>query len=602
MSYQVIARKWRPQKFDDVVGQQAVTRTLRNALASGRLAQAFVFAGPRGVGKTTTARILARALNCVNGPTAEPCGTCDACREIAEGRDMDVLEIDAATHTGIDNIREVIIAGLGIMPVRNRYKIFIIDEVHQLSNASFNSLLKSIEEPPPHIVFMMATTELDKIPETVLSRAQVYEFRTISSKAIAEQLRHIVDAEGIAVGDESLQLIARAADGSMRDAESKLDQVIAFTGKSITPDDVATVLGLVGRDLLLETLEAVANEDAPASFALAARAVEMGYDLRALCSELSRVVRDVLVVSVDASRINDPEIAGEGERDRVKALAGRFSREDLLRAFDLLTKAEQEIKTAAQPRYALEMALLRWIYLRKLMPIEDLIAGVGAPEKPSVRAPLPPARQAAVPAPAARIPAPASVGRPAPPGPAAAAPGSSRSVPDRPAPSLTEAAARAVANVAATPEPKGTSVVSGSSRTPPVQEGNFKDTLIAEIKKSKTVFYNMVVAQAQKIEVAGDRVVFSFAPAQRALKDQFEQQKAWLESIAQSIAGRKITMASAQVESGAAPSDPGAPDPAAADRKSAEKKSALREQALADRGVQTMLEVFPAEIRDVEEM
>jgi len=183
MSYQVIARKWRPQQFADVVGQQAVTRTLRNALASGRLAQAFVFAGPRGVGKTTTARILARALSCEKGPTADPCGTCDACVEITEGRDMDVLEIDAATHTGIDNVREVIIAGLGIMPVRNRYKIFIIDEVHQLSNASFNSLLKSIEEPPPHVIFMMATTELEKIPDTVLSRAQVYEFRTISTRA-----------------------------------------------------------------------------------------------------------------------------------------------------------------------------------------------------------------------------------------------------------------------------------------------------------------------------------------------------------------------------------------------------------------------------------
>src|SRR5437588_3370073 len=206
MPYQVIARKWRPQKFADVVGQQAVTRTLTNALKSGRLAQAFVFAGPRGVGKTTTARILARALSCVNGPTADPCGTCDACVEIAEGRDMDVLEIDAATHTGVDNVREVFIAGLGIMPVRNRYKVFIIDEVHQLSPSSFNALLKSIEEPPEHVVFMMATTELQKIPDTVLSRSQVYELRTIGVKAIAEQLRKIVDAEAITVAEESLQL------------------------------------------------------------------------------------------------------------------------------------------------------------------------------------------------------------------------------------------------------------------------------------------------------------------------------------------------------------------------------------------------------------
>src|ERR1700730_4597795 len=381
MSYQVLARKWRPQQFDDVVGQPAVTRTLKNAIRTGRIAQAFGFAGPRGVGKTTTARILARALSCVSGPAANPCGACDPCREIAEGRDIDVLEIDAATHTQVDNVREVIIAGLSIMPVRNRYKVFIIDEVHQLSTQSFNALLKSIEEPPPHVIFMMATTQLDKIAATVLSRAQVYEFRTISTKAIADKLREIVKAEDITVGDDSLQLIARDAEGSMRDAQSKLDQVIAFTGKTITGEDVATVLGLVGRDLLLDAVQAVADEDASAAFELAGRAVEMGYDLRAVCRELSRVVRDLLVLSVDPSRVNDPEIAGEGERDRLKGLVGRFSREDLLRAFDLLTRAEQEIKSAAQPRYHLEMALLRWIYLRKLVPIENLIQAVenGAP-------------------------------------------------------------------------------------------------------------------------------------------------------------------------------------------------------------------------------
>src|SRR5207247_3928620 len=186
---------------------------------------------------------------CVQVPTADPCGKCEACVEITEGRDIDVLEIDAATHTGIDNVREVIISGLAIRPARNRYKIFIIDEVHQLSVPSFNALLKSIEEPPPHIIFMMATTQLEKIPETVLSRSQVYEFRTISTKFIADQLRRIVDAEGIAVGDDALHLIARDSEGSMRDGQSKLDQVIAFTGKTVSSEDVATVLGLVARDL-----------------------------------------------------------------------------------------------------------------------------------------------------------------------------------------------------------------------------------------------------------------------------------------------------------------------------------------------------------------
>jgi DNA polymerase-3 subunit gamma/tau len=541
MAYQVIARKWRPQKFEDVVGQQAVTRTLRNALASRRLAQAFVFAGPRGVGKTTTARILARALSCVNGPTPDPCGVCDACVEIAEGRDMDVLEIDAATHTQVDNIREVIIHGLAITPVRDRYKVFIIDEVHQLSSASFNALLKSIEEPPPHVVFMMATTELDKIPETVLSRAQVYEFRTISTKMIADQLRKIAGAERITAGDDSLQLIARDAEGSMRDAQSKLDQVLAFTGKTIGVDDVATVLGLVGRDLLLDTLQAVADENAPEAFAIAARAVEMGYDLRSVVRELSRVVRDLLVLAIDPSRVQDPEIAGEGERDRLKALAARFSREDLLRAFDLLTKAEAEVRTAAQPRYSLEMALVRWIHLRKLVPIEDLIAGAGSVPKPS----------------------PAPVPKPSP----------------APAPKPAVSAASAPPAAAA-------------SSAPPA---SFKDALLAEIRKSGAVFYNTVVAQAQTIDISGDRVTFSFSPTQRTLQSVFDSKRAWLESLAQQVSGRKIAVAAVQ-SAAPEPRSEAPPDPAAA------RKNALKEKALGDKSVQAMLEVFPAEIRDVEEM
>src|SRR5688572_26626012 len=294
MAYQVLARKWRPQKFDDVVGQAAVTRTLRNAIASNRIAHAFVFAGQRGSGKTTTARILARAVNCEKGPTVEPCGECDACVEIAQGRDMDVLEIDAASHTGIDNIREVIISGLSISPVRDRYKVFIIDEVHQLSTPSFNALLKSIEEPPAHVVFMMATTALDKIPDTILSRSQVFEFKTIPIKGIVEQLRKIADAEQITVPDDALGLIARAAEGSMRDSQSALDQVLAFSGTTVTIDDVTTVLGLVGRDLLFELIEAVAEEDGPRAFALADRAVESGNDLKLVVRELSRVVRDIM--------------------------------------------------------------------------------------------------------------------------------------------------------------------------------------------------------------------------------------------------------------------------------------------------------------------
>ncbi len=559
MSYQVIARKWRPQRFDDVVGQQAVTRTLRNALTSGRLAQAFVFAGPRGVGKTTTARILARALNCEKGPTPDPCGVCEACVEIAEGRDIDVLEIDAATHTGIDNVREVIISGLSIMPVRDRYKVFVIDEVHQLSTPSFNALLKSIEEPPPHVVFVMATTELDKIPETVLSRSQVFEFRPIGTRAIADQLRRIVDAERIETDEQSLQLVARDADGSMRDAESKLDQVIAFTGNVITVDDVATVLGLVGRDLLIDVAQAVADDDAAAAFALAGRAVELGYDLRLVCRELARLSRDLLVLKVDPARIADPEIAGEQERERLTELVARFSREDLLRAFDLLARAENEIRGAAQPRYHLEMALLRWIYLRKLVPIEDLIRGGGGGSAVVARPPAASRRPAA---------------------PRQASPGRASVAPRPPEPEEPE-------------EP-------GEPREPAAP--GLKDALLAEIRKSKAVFYNTVVAQAQAIDVTGDRITFTFSPAQRSLQNVFDQNRAWLESLARQASGRGIVVASVQGSVRPAAEDRPAGSEAGGGSAPADKKAALREQALADASVRTLLEVFPAEIRDVEEM
>ena len=563
MAYQVLARKWRPQKFDDVVGQQAVTRTLRNAIASNRIAHAFVFAGQRGSGKTTTARILARALNCVNGPTVDPCGECDACVEIAQGRDMDVLEIDAASHTGIDNIREVVISGLSISPVRDRYKIFIIDEVHQLSAPSFNALLKSIEEPPAHVLFIMATTELHKIPDTILSRSQVFEFRAFPTKLIADHLKRMVKEEGIDVPDAALALIARAADGSMRDAQSALDQVMAFAGQTITVDDVATVLGLVGRDLLFEVIDAVIAEDGPRAFALADRAVEAGHDLKLIIRELTKLVRDMMMVSVDPARAGEGDLA-EGEIERLTALAKQFSREDLMRAFDILAKAEQDIRTASHPRYYVEMLLLRWMHLRKLVPLMELLEGGGGGA---------PARSAI--APTRNKLAPTS---------------------DTPAPTRN-----IIAPTSSKLAPTGNKLAPTSDTPAPTSEtsapAGLKDKFLAEIRSGKNTLYSLAVAQAQRIDVTDDRITFTFASNQNVAKMQLDSNREWLEGIAQRLTGRRIQVTSAQVQADATPSANASPAAAAA-----APKRDLKEEARSSPGIQAMLDVFPAEIRDVEEM
>ncbi len=565
MSYKVLARKWRPQRFEEVIGQRGVTQTLRNAIAANRIHQSFVFAGPRGVGKTTTARILAKGLNCQKGPTADPCGACDACVEIAEGRDMDVLEIDAATHTQVDKVREIIIAGLGMSPVRDRYKIFIIDEVHRLSNQAFDALLKSIEEPPPHVVFMMATTEIEKVPATIQSRSQVFELKTIGLKPIADQLRAIAGAEKIAIDDPALMLIARAGDGSMRDAQSAFDQVIAFAGETITADDVTAVLGLVRRDLLIDLAEAVGREDGAAAFELAGNAVESGYDLRLVVRELARLTRDMLVVTVDPTRLNDPEIAADAERERLKAIAAQFSAEDLMRAFDVLTKAEFDIRGSAYPRFHLEMALLRWIHLRRIVPLTDLIQGL---EK---RGPSP------------KVPA----GRPA---PAATS-----------APRSTAATVKAIEARKQAPEPAQTTA--GGDPIPDVRTvgtGDVKEAFLEEIRKAKKFFHGSVVSMAQRIDVAGDRIVFTFAPIHRVLRGQLDQQKPWLETLAAQLAGRRMSVVSVE---GTAAALAGTPGPAGAQPGAkGDREAELREQAMSDSGVQAMLDVFGGEIKEIEEM
>jgi DNA polymerase-3 subunit gamma/tau len=595
MAYTVIARRWRPQSLDQVVGQRHVTQTLRNAFGSGRIAQAFVFAGPRGVGKTTTARILARMLNCDQGPTADPCGTCDPCREIAEGRDMDVLEIDAATHTGIDNIREVIIAGLAIRPARDRYKVFIIDEVHQLSTSSFNALLKSIEEPPPHVAFIMATTAPDKIPDTIVSRSQVFEFKTIASRGIGDQLQKIADADGITVSPEAIALVARAAEGSMRDAETAFDQVLAFSGNTVTVEDVATVLGLVGRDLLFDIVTAVADEDGPRAFELAGRAVEAGYDLRLLCRETSRLVRDLLLLQVDPSRMTDPDVAPEPDRERLASLVPRFSQEDLLRSFDLLSKAEFDIRNATEPRYQLEMALLRWIHLRKLTPLATLIEQLSSGSGPSLGGRpsgglQPPSGMARPPAAAPARPAPSSSAsvakRISTPAPAAPARPAAQAPSPRPAPATPPVPV-------APPAPRAESASDGDAPAVALSTDTFVPAYLAALQADRPGTYGTIVAQGRGVELRGDKVVVKAGGA--FVANQVNSNKPWLETIAQKVAGRRLPVVVEIVD--AAPAADGGNGPARGPA-----KDDLMAAAKANPAVQTLLEIFPAEVKDVTEL
>ena len=372
MQYQVLARKWRPQNFHDLVGQEHVSRTLLNALQSGRVAHAFLFSGPRGSGKTSTARILAKALNCHKGRAGEPCGQCVACVEITAGNCLDVLEIDAASNTGVDNVRNLI-EELQYRPARDRNKIYIIDEVHMLSTAAFNALLKTLEEPPEHVVFIMATTEYHKIPATILSRCQQYSFKLISYPLILERMRFIAGAENIQISAAGLEQIAFSSGGSMRDAMSALDQVIAFSGQTVRDEDVTMLLGLVEPAVLGSMVNAIACNDASAILGIVGDLTIAGQDLQNFCRSLLGRFRDLMVLKAGVS---DPAILGVPESlvpDLAKQ-AAQFSREDLLQLFDALVRVEADLRHAFQARFHLEMGLIEIAQIPKMRSLEELIA------------------------------------------------------------------------------------------------------------------------------------------------------------------------------------------------------------------------------------
>jgi DNA polymerase-3 subunit gamma/tau len=608
MTYQVIARKWRPQTFDEVTGQEPITRTLRNAIEHQRLHHAYLFSGARGVGKTTTARLLAKALNChrAKQPTATPCRTddpdaCPSCSEISESRSIDVQEIDAASHTGIDNVRETIIGTIGFAPARDRYKIFVIDEVHMLSTSSFNALLKTIEEPPERVVFIMATTERHKVPETILSRCQQFEFRTIATAKIFDRLRLIAKAEKITVEDDALREISRSGEGSMRDAQSAFDQVISFAGATIKKEDVEMALGVAGADILIRVVNGIANHQPAEALAVVDDVVMRGHDLRNFCRDLLAHFRDLLVTKVSGSdELLESAIC---DKDELKRQAALFSESDLVRFFHSLAETETLLKTAAHPRYQLEIGLVKLMEMRRLEPINELLDRLAALESgaprgkvstgpgastsrsaasgisPATKSPVASSSQPASP-PWASAPSDFAVSK--------AAAGSSAT-----APSFSAAATKTALSTEAT---SPTNEVEIGSAEPLSEIEQIK----AALGSRRKMLLVTALDEARNTILEGNELCLEFAPNTRNFRDTLAKSDnvKILREVCKEVTGRDLGVRFVVIdpeEAGAASAD--AP-PSKEEVERREKKS-MREKAEQDPTVQQMLKTFRGEIVDV---
>lgn len=470
MSYLVLARKWRPQVFDAVIGQEHVTRTLRNAISSNRVAHAFLFTGPRGVGKTTTARLLAKALNCEHGPTPDPCNVCQHCREIAAGNALDVLEIDGASHTGVDHVRDLT-DGVQYRPVKCRFRIIIIDEVHMLSNAAFNALLKTLEEPPAHVKFIFATTEAHKIPQTIASRCQRYDFKRIPLRALLEQLRLLAAREGFTADEAGLALLAREADGSLRDAESLLDQVVAWSDGVVTEQTVREALGVADRQAVFRVVEAILAHDPAQALRLAGDLYHYGYDPRRLCHDLLEHFRHLVVAKISADPVLLADLP-DHEIATVRQQASARSLEDLHRLFTLMLHAEEDIGKTAYTQLAIEMTLVKLASQPPILPLDQALEKLDALHQQLLGSPpqQPTATVETVAAPSRARPSPPSGRTEGPPPPSRSTPSAER----------TERATLS-------PQPP----VSGPEPAPAEQQSEWDRFLTAVRKEKLSLFFTL---------------------------------------------------------------------------------------------------------------
>ncbi len=536
MSYTVFARKYRPQTFDEIVGQEHIVTTLKNAIEQNRLAQAYLFVGPRGTGKTSTARIFAKALNCVNAPTTSPCGVCDMCKEIAAGNSLNVLEFDAASNTQVDKIREIIIDNVKYAPTRGKYKLYIVDEVHMLSNSSFNALLKTLEEPPAHVKFVFATTDVQKVPTTIISRCQRFDLRRIPTPEIAKHLLFIASKESIALAPIAADTIARGAEGGLRDAESMLDQLVAFCGNTIGEQDVLNIFGFTAQQTVAELCEyLICGQTAQALAAIHAQA-EAGKDLSRLMSDLIEHLRNLLVIQCDPQGVQD-ELSAEA----IAALAeqsGRITADKLLDLIEQFAAAEGRMKWAPNKKMHFEIAAIRAIQtlgqttLTEVLDTLTAIRGGGPlPEK---------SKGASETKPAARTPPPAATARPEP-----VAPAPRKSLREAVAASLGETKTPPALTAPATPAP----AIPAEPTTPPVANAPtiaveaLWPALIARVRKERPLI-SMWVEAGVLLEIQNGTAVIGFPPDQNLAMEYCEKanNRKLLEQIASELAGNPLTL------------------------------------------------------------